>query len=95
MPKKTRKAKMRASNRPVNVGYAPPRPTQAGAEPMPRRAAPSSLGSRSAGPLTFDYGYVYKDLRRIGLLAGFFFLAMIVVWFLLQYTTVLRPLGLS
>jgi hypothetical protein len=86
MPKKTRKAKMRAAQRPIRVGY-PAGPTALIKEPMretiaPRAASPLSGSSRSAVPIVFDYRYVFQDLRRIALLAGTFFALMFVVWFL-------------
>ena len=87
MPKKTRKAKVRASQRPINTGYAPSvsapetNPTR---ETFAPRAAAAPVTSRAIAPQTFDYGYVYRDLRRIGLLAVFFFLLMFILWFLVE-----------
>ncbi len=101
MPKKTRKAKIRASQRPINVGYAPvlpgtapvapsPAPGPSTLEPNGGSVAPRSVATaptpiRSAAPVTFDYGYVYRDLRRIGLLALTFFLIMFILWFVVEY----------
>jgi hypothetical protein len=91
MPKKTRKAKMRAAQRPIKAGYPSAAGAGAGrvAEPTretfaPRPVAPSVTASRSASTLTFDYKYVYQDLRRIGLLAGLFFVLMFILWFLVE-----------
>lgn len=88
MPKKTRKAKMRAAQRPIRVGY-PVAPTSPTAETVresntPRAAASTVMSSRIAAPLTVDYRYVYRDLRRIALLAGTFFVLMFVIWFLVE-----------
>ena len=88
MPKKTRKAKMRAAQRPLRVGY-PIGPTAPTMEPMreaiaPRAAAPALMSSRIAAPLVLDYRYVFRDLRRIALLAGTFFVLMFVIWFLVE-----------
>jgi hypothetical protein len=88
MPRKTRKAKMRAAQRPIKVGY-PSGPIAPGAEPVreslaPRTVAPAVMSSRTAAPLIFDYRYVYRDLRRIALLAGTFFVLMFVIWFLVE-----------
>ena len=43
--------------------------------------APSSTKSTEFNP---DYTYVKKDLARIGMLAGFFFVALIVLSFFLR-----------
>jgi hypothetical protein len=88
MPKKTRKAKMRAAQRPLRVGY-PAGMTAPIAEPVrdafaPRAVAPALMPSRTAAPVMFDYRYVYKDLRRIALLAGTFFVLMFVIWFIVE-----------
>ncbi len=94
MPKKTRKAKVRASQRPINVGYAPApsgtapvapplEPTRETFAPRPM-AAPTPVVTRSAAPASYDYTYVYRDLRRIGLLALAFFAIMFVLWFIVE-----------
>ncbi len=88
MPKKTRKAKVRAAQRPIRAGFpapapAPmPRPTRESFAPRP--VAAPVMASRSVAPLTFDYKYVYQDLRRIGLLAAGFFALMFILWFLVE-----------
>ncbi len=95
MPKKTRKAKIRASQRPINVGYAPAGPAPAAPtaptlEPkretyMPRPSAtPAPVVTRALSPATYDYTYVYRDLRRIALVAGFFFAVMLILWFVVE-----------
>lgn len=88
MPKKTRKAKVRAAQRPIKSAYpieAPvPQPQTVRQSLTPRASPSSALAARSAAPLTFDYTYVYRDLRRIGLLAGTFFVLMLIIWFLVE-----------
>lgn len=88
MPKKTRKAKIRVAQRPIKVGY-PVGPTTSTAETIrqplaPRTVPAAQMSSRSAASLSVDYRYVYRDLRRIALLAGTFFALMFVIWFLVE-----------
>jgi hypothetical protein len=47
----------------------------------PTRAAASRPFEREFAP---DYGYVFKDLKRIGTLAGTFFLLLVVLSFFLK-----------
>lgn len=49
------------------------------------QSAESSLGSSRFSDRDFnpDYGYVIKDLKRIGILAGSFFVILIILSFLL------------
>lgn len=86
MPKKTRKAKMRAAQRPIRAAYPvmpnPPTPVPSRETSLPRPGS-STIPSRTA-TLSYDYTYVFSDLRRIALLAGFFFLLMFVIWFLVE-----------
>jgi len=91
MPKKTRKAKERAAaRRRMSSGYELPPVTEPVGERPVARPIPSAMPSprvssftRGPAPVTFDYSYVYGDLRRIGLLAAFFFAVMLVLWFVL------------
>jgi len=57
--------------------------------PSPAISAPrpSTLASarRREEPVSPDYSYVISDLRRIGILAGAFFLGMIMLYFVLPY----------
>jgi hypothetical protein len=39
---------------------------------------------RQATPATFDYSHIYGDLRRIAMFAGFFFLVLIVLSFVVK-----------
>ncbi len=105
MPKKTRKAKIRASQRTINPGYVAPAPrtlepddqefTTPAAAPAvtstPARVSAPTVGrstapaaARGATPITLDYNYVFRDLRRIALLAVFFFAVMFALWFLIE-----------
>lgn len=96
MPKKTRKAKIRASQRAIGSGYVPAARTVAPADEeftptAPTRAAAPSMGrvasmssARAIAPIVTDYSYVFRDLRRIAILAAFFFGIMFVLWFLME-----------
>ncbi len=99
MPKKTRKAKIRAAQRSAGTGYAPapsvPAPSASGPSAptptaQPGRVAPVSRGTaaptslKTASPPITDYGYVFRDLRRIAALAVFFFGLMVLLWFLVE-----------
>ncbi len=49
--------------------------------------SPSGIGSRRFMPAPEfkpDYGYVIRDLKRIGILAGSFFAILIVLSFILK-----------
>ncbi len=104
MPKKTRKAKMRAAQRPVSAGYVPAAPVAAPTDadftqPVPARAAApasrsASASARAMTPVATDYSYVYRDLARIALLALIFFAIMFVLWFLVevQHVTIIPGL---
>ncbi len=97
MPKKTRKAKVRASQRAVASGYRPA-PVSRPVEPLDEEfdstpvapvAAPVSrsmppASARAISPVTTDYRYVFRDLRRIAILAGLFFAIMIVLYYLIE-----------
>jgi hypothetical protein len=41
-------------------------------------------GARAVTPLTFDYTHIYSDLKRIALFAGFFFIVLIVLSFVIK-----------
>ncbi len=93
MPKKTRKAKIRASQRPINAGYTPVATAPTSTETLeptgetftPRAAPrPAPVIGRTMPQITYDYAYVYRDLRRIGLLALTFFVLMFVLWYLVE-----------
>ncbi len=99
MPKKTRKAKERASQRAIPSGrYAPisrtiePSDQEFTAAPAsaPVRSTPVvssravSSAARASTPITVDYGYVFRDLRRIAILAVLFFGIMFVLWYVIE-----------
>ncbi len=96
MPKKTRKAKMRASQRTIGSGYVPAARTiepsdEEFTQPAPARVATpvmtrtvASPSARAVVPIATDYGYVFRDLRRIALLAVLFFGIMFVLYFLIE-----------
>ena len=89
MPQKTKRQKIRAARRPVNVPAAPVQPV----ERMPSRitrlnessdqAVPQMAPRASVAPLNYDYSYVYRDLRRIAILAVSFFVILIALSFFL------------
>ncbi|MGB8648820.1 MAG: hypothetical protein WCF84_26520 [Anaerolineae bacterium] len=100
MPKKTRKAKIRASQRAIPSGAYAPAPTTTGpsdeefttatsaasvrtAPAMSRATAPAS--ARAVSPVSVDYSYVFRDLRRIAILAAVFFALMFVLYFIVEY----------
>lgn len=88
MPKKTKREKIRASRRPINVGAITPRAVEPLRESSAPRAAVSaaarSTSASAAAEMRFDYTYVYRDLRRILLLAGFFFAVLIALSFVIK-----------
>ncbi len=87
MPKKTRKMKQRAAMR--RAYQAPEQEQQVEetfAEPVETtvRMRPTTTSSRAVTPLTFDYSYIYGDLKRIAVFAGFFFGVLIVLSFIIK-----------
>ncbi len=61
--------------------------TQSSTAETVESAAPvqrTTLGGRSA-PAAPDYSYVKNDLRKIGILAGSMFAAMILLYFILPF----------
>lgn len=82
MPKKTRKAKIRAAQRPLNVSPVPT--VSSVTEPTRTAITAAPIANRTVAMPTFDYSYVSRDLRRIGLLALFFFLVMFALWFVVE-----------
>ncbi len=88
MPKKTRKMKQRAAMRRTYQAAEQEQNVEA-TETVPqettvrmRPATPAS--ARAVTPLTFDYSYIYSDLKRIGLFAGFFFAVLIALSFVIK-----------
>ena len=88
MPKKTRKMKQRAALR-RGVGTTQPQENgieEAGASASETFAPARVLlsGARPVTPLTFDYTHIYSDLKRIALFAGFFFIVLIALSFVIK-----------
>ncbi|MBI5305017.1 MAG: hypothetical protein HY868_22990 [Chloroflexi bacterium] len=81
MPKKTRKMKQRAS---LRRGLAP----EAGIEEGESAAEPMTTmrfeTNRAFTPLSYDYSHIYADLKRIVLFAGFFFVVLVVLSFVIK-----------
>ncbi len=90
MPKKTRKMKQRAAERrsvqqtttPENPAVTSTAPTASGTPARTMRSEMSA--SRVLNPLTFDYSYIYGDLKRIALFAAIFFSVLIVLSFVIK-----------
>ena len=87
MPKKTRRMKQRAAERrgmqvapPEGGAVMPGTPTSQ----APVRTRFDSTAAKVATPLTYDYSYIYGDLRRIAVFAGFFFLVLVVLSFVIK-----------
>ncbi len=85
MPKKTRRMKQRASMRRSVESTAVQETEQeqvtsapvAQLTPSVRPLAP--VAPRAVSPATFDYSYIYGDLKRIALFASFFFVVLILL----------------
>ncbi len=84
MPKKTRREKLRASRRPLNIPQAAPRSGPAPTTTADRPTIAPAPTRVAVPQLTFDYHYVYNDLRRIAILAVSFFALLIVLSFVLR-----------
>lgn len=89
MPKKTRKMKQRAAMRravqPADVQTVENQMTEAQVvEQAPVRMRPTFGPSRAVTPMTFDYSHIYSDLKRIALFAGFFFIVLIALSFVIK-----------
>ena len=87
MPKKTRKMKLRAAER--RGMQIPPPESRTGMAGMPAaqasvRTRPDLVAAKVATPLTYDYSYIYSDLRRIAIFAGFFFVVLIALSFIIK-----------
>ena len=87
MPKKTRKMKLRAAERrgmQVAPGEAAGRMPGVPSAEAPVRTRSDFAAARAATPLTYDYSYIYGDLRRIAVFAGFFFVVLVVLSFVIK-----------
>jgi len=85
MPKKTRKMKQRTAMRRTLAEGQPAGETQ-GAQAAPTLAPRTLLSSanRTLSPATYDYSHIYGDLKRIALFAGFFFVVLIALSFVIK-----------
>ncbi|WP_299026703.1 hypothetical protein [uncultured Thermanaerothrix sp.] len=61
-----------------------PVPSPAPARPTETRPSPAARGGTSSTEFNPDYSYVIKDLKRIGTLAGTFFVILIILAFILR-----------
>ena len=87
MPKKTRKMKLRAAERRgLQVAAPEAGPVMPGmpAAQAPVRTRLDAAAAKVATPLTYDYSYIYGDLRRIAVFAGFFFVVLVVLSFIIK-----------
>lgn len=88
MPKKTRKMKQRAAMRRTYQPVESQAPVAEATEGVPQepsvRMRPVLTTSRAVTPLTFDYSHIYGDLKRIALFAGFFFVVLIALSFVIK-----------
>ncbi len=88
MPKKTRKMKQRAAMRRVYQPTESESPigeaTVETEQPSVRMRPVGTTPSRAVTPLTFNYSHIYGDLRRIALFAGFFFVVLIALSFVIK-----------
>ena len=87
MPKKTRRMKERTALR-RGGGVSSSHETEettatsSGAVNISPRVSLSS--SRVVTPLTYDYTHIYSDLKRIALFAGFFFVVLVALAFVIK-----------
>jgi hypothetical protein len=83
-PKKLRTPNVMAQTAATATVAAPAETRRAGLEP----ASPSRLGRATPAPAAatsnFDYTYVKKDLSRIGVLAGSFIVALVILSFFIH-----------
>ncbi|MCL4487526.1 MAG: hypothetical protein M1570_05295 [Chloroflexi bacterium] len=87
MPKKTRRMRQRAAMRRTAPAPAVQETVEEGPIPVQEpvvRMRPTVPTTRGVNPLTFDYSHIYGDLRRIALFAGFFFVVLIVLSFVIK-----------
>ncbi len=87
MPKKTRKMKQRAAERRSQQVEVPGSGTSMSSTPSteaPARTRSDFAAARVATPLTYDYSYIYGDLKRIAVFAGIFFVVLIALSFVIK-----------
>ncbi|MBM3129525.1 MAG: hypothetical protein FJ009_12975 [Chloroflexi bacterium] len=87
MPKKTRKMKQRAALRRSVEPQSQEHAVESEGASTRGSVAPTRVllsSARPVTPLTFDYTHIYNDLKRIALFAGFFFIVLIVLSFVIK-----------
>ena len=87
MPKKTRKMKQRAAERRGQYVGVTDSSAPVSAAPSAEAAARTRsafAAVRVATPLTYDYSYIYGDLKRIAVFAGLFFVVLIALSFVIK-----------
>lgn len=81
MPKKSRKMKQRAS---LRRGVGPEVEMDEGEGTAESVATIRADSNRAFSPMTYDYSHIYTDLKRILLMAGFFFVVLIALSFVIK-----------
>ncbi len=85
MAKKTRRARKRQKGRQSRPNIPPPAPAGVSAAKQQRAVKPPErIVARTATDFSEQYAYVRQDLKRIGLLAGTMFAALIALSFFLR-----------
>jgi hypothetical protein len=89
MPKKTRKMKQRAAERRTLQQQAATQETQVAAPVAPVAVAPMRMRAEPTAPRvpnlpTYDYSYIYGDLKRIAFFAAMFFIVLIALSFVIK-----------
>ncbi len=88
MPKKTRKMKQRSAMRRSEMAMPEAQVVEGNgsAEVKPTLSPRPILSpvSRPNTPATFDYTYIYGDLKRIAMFAAFFFIVLIALSFVIK-----------
>ncbi len=85
MPKKTKKMKERAAMRRESLrAYAPASKPSAEKTEAASASRAAFAAPRAATTFSYDYAHVYSDLKRIAILAGFFFAVLIALSFVIK-----------
>lgn len=79
MAKKSRRARRKRQDRPVQRTTTPPSSAQGAA-----RAQAQEPETLSGSEFSQEYAYVYSDLRRIAILAGTFLCILVLLSFLID-----------
>lgn len=79
MAKKSRRARRKKQERPVQTTGTPPPSVQGAVRAQPRK--PETL---SGSEFSQEYAYVYSDLKRIAILAGTFLSILVLLSFLID-----------